>query len=283
MKKTSALSLMKLLARQLAIRPGCQKTLHGHSARLPMDGDIRRRTTVARLPVMMRWLGLFLFALMSSAHAGENEIRQSLQNKFPNIGKLEHVAKTPYAGLYEVIINDQLLYTDAQGQYLFDGSVIEVVSRRDLTDERRRQLFAIEFDKLPLELAVKKVKGNGKRKMAYFSDPNCGYCKRLEKELSKIDDVTLYLFLYPIFQGSDEVVRNVYCARDPVKTWGDLMLNGIAPAGASCKTPTEKVLALGKKMRVTGTPNLIFDDGTQVPGYLPAEELERRLGDVGKK
>ena len=159
------------------------------------------------------WIALFLFACLSSAQAGENEIRQALQNKFSNIGRLEHVVKTPYAGLYEIVVNDQVLYTDAQGQYLFDGSVIEVKSRRDMTEERRRQLFSIEFDKLPLDLAVKKVKGNGKRKLAYFSDPKCGFCKRLEKELGKITDVTLYLFLYPVFQGSDEIVRNVHCAK----------------------------------------------------------------------
>ena len=231
----------------------------------------------------INWLPLFLLVWITSAQAGENEIRQSLQSKFPNIGKLEHVVKTPYAGLYEVIVNDQLLYTDEQGRYLFDGSVIEVESRRDVTEERRRVLFAIEFDKLPLDLAVKKVKGDGKRKLAYFSDPKCGYCKRLEGELGKIDNVTLYLFLYPIFQGSDELVRNVYCAKDPVKAWDDLMLNGIASASAPCKPPTDKVLALGKKLRVGGTPNLIFGDGTQVPGYLPAEELEKRLNAAGKK
>jgi len=232
---------------------------------------------------MKNLIALFLFTLLSSAQAGEDEIRQSLQAKFPNIGKIEHIVKTPYSGLYEIVIGDQLLYTDAQGQYLFDGNVIEAKNRRDLTEERRRQLFAIEFDKLPLELAVKKVKGNGKRKLAYFTDPNCGYCKKLEKELGKLSDVTLYMFMYPIFPGSDEIVRNVRCASDPVKTWDDLMLNGVTPARASCKTTTDKVMALGKKHRVTGTPNLIFGDGMQVPGYLPAEELEKRLNETGKK
>ena len=231
---------------------------------------------------LQKWFALFCLAWLSCAQAGENEIRQSLQSRFPNVGRIEHIVKTPYAGLYEVVINDQLLYADAQGQYLFEGSVIDVKSRRDLTEERRRQLFALDFDKLPLDLAVKKVKGNGKRRLAYFTDPNCGFCKRLEKELSKVSDVTLYLFLYPIFQGSDEVVRNVYCARDPVKAWDDLMLSGIVPASASCKVPTDKVLALGRKLRVSGTPNLIFGDGMQVPGYLPAEELEKRLGEAGK-
>lgn len=232
---------------------------------------------------LSKLFALFLLIWLSSAQAGENEIRQSLQSKLPNVGKLEHIVKTPYAGLYEVIVNDRLLYTDEQGQYLFDGSVIDVKSRRNITEERSRLLFAIEFDKLPLDLAVKKVKGNGKRKMAQFTDPNCGYCKRLERELSKVDNVTIYSFLYPIFQGSGEIVRNVHCAKDPVKAWDDLMLNGIAPASASCKTPIDKVLALGKKLRVTGTPNLIFGDGTQVPGYLPAEELEKHLDVDGKK
>lgn len=226
---------------------------------------------------MKKLLGLLLLVLLSSAQAGESEIRQSLQSKFPNIGKLEHVVKTPYGGLYEIVVGDQLLYTDAQGQYLFDGNVIDAQSRRDLTEERRRQLFAIEFDKLPLNLAVKKVKGNGKRRMAYFTDPNCGYCKRLEKELGKVDNVTLYLFLYPIFQGSDVLVRNVYCAKNPAKAWDSLMLSGVAPAAASCNMPLEAIMALGKKLRVSGTPNLVFGDGMQVPGYLPAEELEKRL------
>ena len=147
---------------------------------------------------------LFLFILMPSAHAGEKEIRQSLQSKFPSIGKIEHIVKTPYAGLYEIVIDGQLLYTDEKGEYVFEGNVIEAKSRRDLSEERRRILFAIDFNKLPLDLAVKKVKGNGKRKLAIFTDPNCSYCRKLEKELSGVSDVTLYFFMYPIFPGSDE-------------------------------------------------------------------------------
>lgn len=227
---------------------------------------------------MQKIIALLLLFAFSAAHAGETEIRQSLQSK---IGKLEHVVKTPYAGLYEIMVGDKVLYTDELGLYLFDGSVIDVKSRADLTEQRRRQLF--NFDKLPLELAVKRVKGNGRRKLAYFTDPQCGYCKKLEKELSKISDVTLYLFLYPIFPGSEEIVRNVRCAKDPAKTWDDLMLKGIAPANLSCKTPTDKVVAFGHERQVNGTPNLIFADGTQVPGYLPAEELEKHLNAAAKK
>lgn len=228
---------------------------------------------------MKKFLVLLLLVLLPAAYAGEAEIRQSLQSKLPNVGKVEHVLKTPYAGLYEVVIGDQLLYTDEQGQYLFEGRVIDVKSRHDITEARRQKLFAIEFGKLPFELALKRVKGNGKRQMAYFSDPNCGYCKRLEGELSKVTDVTLYLFLHPIFQGSDEIVRNVYCAKDPVKAWDELMLNKNAPASASCEMPSDQLAALAKKMHVTGTPNLIFGDGVQVPGYLPADELEKRLNE----
>ena len=223
---------------------------------------------------------LLLSTLMCSAQAGENEIRQALQSRFPGIGKLDHIVKTPYSGLYEVVIDDQLLYTDAHGDYLFQGNVIETSTRRDLSEERRRVLFAIDFNQLPLDLALKKVKGNGKRRVAIFTDPNCSFCRKLEKELSKVSDVTVYFFLYPVFPGSDEIVRNVLCSKNPVKAWDDWMLSDIAPAQATCKTQTDKVLALGQKLNVNGTPNLIFANGVQAPGYLPAAELEKNLNGI---
>jgi thiol:disulfide interchange protein DsbC len=226
---------------------------------------------------MRKLAALFLFTLLSSAHAGENDIRQSLESKFPTAGKIEHIVKTPYSGLYEVIIDGELYYTDAQGEYLFQGNVIETKSRRDLSEERRRVLFAIDFDKLPLELAIKKVKGNGKRKLAIFTDPNCGFCRKLEKELSRVTDVTLYRFMYPIFPGSDEIVRNVLCSKNPSKAWEDWMLSEIAPAAATCNTKTDQVKALGQKLHINGTPNLVFGNGLQSPGYLSFEDLEKNL------
>lgn len=232
---------------------------------------------------IQKWLTLFLFAWLCSAQAGENEIRLSLQSGFPKIGALEHIIKTPYAGLYEVIVNGQLLYTDEQGLYLINGSVIEVKSRNNLSEQRRKQLFTIDFDRLPFDLAMKKVKGSGKHKLVYFTDPNCEYCKRLERELIKVSDVTLYVFLYPIFDGSDEVVRNVHCAKDPARAWDDWMLKGIAPASASCTTSTEKVLALGKKLQINGTPNLIFSNGSKAEGFISAEDLETRFTAGSKK
>jgi thiol:disulfide interchange protein DsbC len=233
---------------------------------------------------LLTWAALVLFTLMSYAHAGEKEIRQSLQSKFPNIGPLEHIVKTPYSGLYEVIADGQLWYADAKGEFLIEGNIIEAKTRRNLSEERRRVLFAIDFDKLPLELAIVKVKGNGKRKLAQFTDPNCGFCKRLEKELSQISDVTIYSFLYPIFPGSDVIVRNVLCSKNPVKAWDNWMLSGIAPAEASCDTPqTAQVKALGQKLRVNGTPNIIFGNGKQSPGYLPVAELEKNLSALKPK
>ena len=226
------------------------------------------------------FIALFLCAFISTAHAGEAEIRKSLQAKFPGIGKLEHVVRTPYADLYEVIIDNDLMYTDSKGQFIFEGNIIDVKTRRELSKERRRHLFKIDFDKLPLNLAVKKVKGNGKRRMALFTDPNCSFCKRLEYEIDKVTDITIYLFLYPVFPGSPEIVRNVLCAKEPYKSWEDLMLNNITPKKMTCNTNTEQVLALGEKLRINGTPNMIFASGMQTPGFADAAALEVSLNEA---
>ena len=188
--------------------------------------------------------------------------------------------KSPIPGLYEVVTGDHIFYTDESAQYLIDGSMFDLKARRNLTEARSRALFAVDFNKLPLNLAIKKVKGNGTRKMAYFTDPNCGYCKKLEQELKNVDDVTLYLFLYPIFPGSEEKVQAVWCSKDRVKAWNDLMLNGIQPAAAKCDTPTAQVKQLGAKLKVNGTPALIFADGVINPGYMPAAQLEQALNNA---
>ncbi|MEQ1526542.1 MAG: DsbC family protein [Gallionella sp.] len=230
---------------------------------------------------MKKIFALLLLTALSSAYAGEKEIRSSLQSKFPDI-PLGQITQTTYSGLYEVVIDDQLMYTDAKGDYLFNGSIVETKTRRNLSEERSKVLFAVDFKALPLELAVKRVKGNGKRKMAYFSDPNCSYCEKLEKELVNVTDVTLYIFPYPLFDGSEEIVRNVYCAKDPAKTWSNWMLSKSRPTKTNCDVPIDKIKTLGKKMRVNGTPNLVFADGQQVPGYMPAAALEKRLDEAAK-
>jgi thiol:disulfide interchange protein DsbC len=226
-------------------------------------------------------LFLLLFASLafSCAHADEASVKKILEENYPQIGEVDKVNKANILGLYEVVVGDQLFYTDEKARYLILGSIIDLKNGRNLTEARARVLFAVDFNSLPLELAVKRVKGNGKRKMAYFADPNCGYCKKLENEMLSVDNVTLYRFLYPIFEGSDKMVRNILCSSDPSKTWEDWMVKGMRPASATCDSAarTDKVVALGKKMRVSGTPTLIFSSGLLVPGYVPADELEKNL------
>jgi thiol:disulfide interchange protein DsbC len=231
---------------------------------------------------MFRTLLLLLLSV-SLAHAAETDktsvaIKDTLQKNYEQlIGRVDQVNKSPISGLYEVVTGDHIFYTDKTAQYLIDGSMFDLKMRRNLTEVRSRVLFAVDFSKLPLELAIKKVKGNGSRKMAYFTDPNCGYCKKLENELQNVTDVTLYLFLYPIFEGSAEKVQGIWCSDDKAKTWDDLMLTGVQPAAGKCETPSAKVLALGKKLRVNGTPALIFANGIMNPGYMPAADLEKAL------
>ncbi len=229
---------------------------------------------------------LLLLLSVSFAQAAETDktaasIKDSLHKNYEQlIGPVDQVNKTPMPGLYEVVTGDHIFYTDKSAQYLIDGSMFDLKLRRNLTEARSRVLFAVDFDKLPLELAVKKVKGDGSRKMAYFTDPNCGYCKKLEHELQNINDVTLYLFLYPIFDGSAEKVRGVWCSADKVKAWDDLMLNGVQPAEGKCDAPSAKVLELGKRLKVNGTPALIFANGVINPGYMPAAELDKALNNA---
>ncbi len=229
---------------------------------------------------------LFLFALLvfTCAQASEAKVRKILETNYPQMGKIDKVQKANILGLYEVVSDGHLFYTDDKAQYLINGSIFDLKSMRNLTDERARVLFAVDFNALPLDLAVTEVKGDGKRKLAYFADPNCGYCKKLEHELLQVDNVTLYRFLYPIFPGSDEKVRNILCSKDPSRTWEDWMTNAVQPASATCDDAgrTEKVVDLGRKMNVTGTPTLIFASGQLNPGYLPAEELEKALDEPAK-
>ncbi len=158
-----------------------------------------------------------------------------------------------------------------------EGVLYKIFPQTSKIEKRSHQVFAVDFNSLPFELAIKKVKGNGQRRMAYFTDPNCGYCKKLEGELKKIDNATLYLFLYPIFPGSDEKVKSVWCSRDKTAAWDDLMLNNMQLPVGTCDTPLVKVLKLGEKLNVNATPVLIFSDGVIVTGFLTAPDMEKAL------
>ena len=225
-------------------------------------------------------VSLLLACMSSFVAASEATVKTAIQKKYPDI-QVEKVTKTPMAGMYEVYAGGQLIYTDENVAYLFvNASLIDADKKLNLTEERMNELTAIKFEQLPLNLAVKKVKGKGTRKLAYFGDPNCGYCKRFEQGLAKIDDVTIYVFLYPVL-GPDslEKSKSIWCSKDRMKAWDDQLVNGIAPTAAgTCDTSSiEKTLAFGKQRNITGTPTLFFADGSRVPGAIPVEQVEQRL------
>jgi len=214
------------------------------------------------------------------AAASEATVKAALLKKYPEI-PVESVIKTPLPGIYEVFSNGQMIYTDEQAAYIFiDAKLIDTEKKLNLTEERMSKLTAIRFDQLPLNLAVKKVKGKGTRKLAYFGDPNCGYCKKFEQDLTNIKDVTIYVFLYPVLgQDSVEKAKSIWCSKDKIKAWDDQLVNGIAPtAPGTCDTSAiDKTLAFGKQKNITGTPTMFFVDGQRLPGAIPGEMIEQRL------
>ena len=216
-----------------------------------------------------------------TATAQEATIRKNLAERLPQLPKIDEISKSPLPGLYEIRVNEsEIYYTDGQGNYLIQGNIIDVRQRRNLTEERVERLTAIDFKDLPLKDAFTVVRGDGKRKLAIFADPNCGYCKRFERDLGKIDNVTIHTFLYPILsQDSAEKSKNIWCAKDKGKSWEDWMLNEQTPVAASCDTSAlGRNLALGRKHKITGTPTLIFADGSRVPGALNPQQIEKLLG-----
>ena len=221
-----------------------------------------------------------LAAVSLSAMAQEAVIRKNLALRLPNLPTIDEVTKSPMPGLYEIRINhSDVYYTDAKGDFLIQGSLIDTKAKIDLTEQRVNKLSAISFGDLPLKDAFTIVRGKGERKLVVFEDPNCGYCKRFERDLAKIDNVTVHVLLYPILSAdSGEKSRNIWCAKNPGQTFEDWMVNDVTPPAASCDTaPIARNVAFGKKARVTGTPTMFFADGSRVPGAIPADQIEKRL------
>jgi thiol:disulfide interchange protein DsbC len=239
-------------------------------------------------PLKSSWtLGLLLLGLATlspaSAWAQESAIRKNLADRLPAFSKIDEVSKTPMNGLYEVRVNDSdIFYTDAEGNFLLQGNLIDTRAKRNLTEERMDKLNAIDFGALPLKDAFAVVRGNGKRKMAVFEDPNCGYCKRFERDLQKVTDVTVYMFLFPILSpDSGDKARNIWCSKDRAKAWLDLMVKDQPVAKASCDASTlERNLEFGRKHKITGTPTVFFVDGSRVPGAISAQQVEKYLADA---
>lgn len=218
--------------------------------------------------------------LLSTAADDMAALRKTLGERVPALSQIDEIRKAPIPGLFEVRVGTDILYTDAEGNYLLHGSLLDTRSRKNLTEERIEKLTAIKFDALDTKNAFTIVRGNGKRKLAVFEDPNCGYCKRFEKDLQKINNVTVHMFLIPIL-GADSVEKSkqIWCSADKAKTWADWMQRDVAPKGnGSCNSDALTAnVEFAKKYRITGTPTLIFADGTRVPGAINAQQIEQAL------
>lgn len=228
-----------------------------------------------------------LICLAAAAGAQEAAIRQALAQRLPQLKAIDEIKPAGVSGLYEVRVNgSEIYYTDAKGDFLIDGQIIETKTRRNITEDRIAKLTAIPFDSLPIKDAFTLVRGNGQRKMAVFEDPNCGYCKRFERDLQKVDNVTVYLFLYPVL-GPDSVKKSqdIWCAKDRAVAWQDWMLREQAAGAANAACDTGAVarnVELGRKYKITGTPTLLFVNGARVPGAVDNARVEQALADTSK-
>ncbi len=208
-----------------------------------------------------------------------DKVKAELKKKLPD-APIESVRKMPYGGLYEVVVGNEIYYTDQSASFAVLGSLVDLKTKENVTETRMRELTRVEFSALPLNDAVKIVRGNGSRKIAMFADPNCSYCKRFERDLLGVNDVTVYVFLYPILSAdSMEKSKAVWCSADRGKAWLDWMVRDRVPkAEGKCDTtPIDKLLAFGQSKRVQGTPTIIFEDGDRVPGVIPIAELEKKM------
>jgi len=218
--------------------------------------------------------------LVAPAALTDPAFKKMLETRLGEGAKIEVITPTPYAGLIEIQVNGDIAYVDEKANYLFMGNVIDLKTHQDMTKAKQDEMNKVVFADLPFNLAIKQVKGNGKRVIAIFEDPNCGYCKRFRKTLQGINDLTVYTFMFDILAEDSAVKsRNVWCTQDRVKAWDDWMLEGKEPAAApaNCTSPHNQILALGKKLKITGTPTIFFIDGSRVPGAIDAEDLEAKL------
>jgi thiol:disulfide interchange protein DsbC len=208
-------------------------------------------------------------------------IRKALSERVPQMQQIDEISRTPMAGLFEVRVGTDVFYSDAKGDFLIQGELLDTRGKRNLTNDRVTKLTAIDFATLPEKDAFTIVRGNGKRQLAVFEDPNCSYCRRFETDLKTIDNVTVHVYLYPIL-GPDSVEksRNLWCAKDRGRAWQDWMLDSKPAASAAAKCDTgalERNVAFGRKYKINGTPTLIFADGTRVPGAVAAADIEKQL------
>ena len=250
-----------------------------------------------RAPLLRLTLAVLLVALVPAASAQDApragdaaaksapgdeaaSVKKLLEAKFPGAG-VSNVAKSPYFGLYEALFDDRIVYTDAKVTYVLVGSIFDADTKQNLTDARQRELNRVAWEALPFDLAFKRVKGKGTRRLAIFADADCPFCKRLETDLKSVDDVTIYTFLFPIDQLHPDAARKsamIWCAPDRAKAWDDFFASGKLPENkGDCATPIKETALLGNKLHVAATPTLVFADGTMIAGALPRAQLESEI------
>jgi len=222
--------------------------------------------------------------------AASDEI-QALQEKMArtlNGASIREIRKLPELGLYEVVWSgSNVLYTNASGTLVLTGNLYRAEDKRNLTEARKQELMHVEFASLPLDIAFKQVKGNGRRRLAVFADPDCPYCRQLERELEPITDVTIHVFLYPLGTIHPDAVRKarlVWCAADRGAAWTGLMLGGTEPAAAreDCAAPIKEISDLAERLGINATPGIIFENGKIVPGLIPRQRIEDLLAQTGR-
>ena len=231
---------------------------------------------------MNRLLPFALATVLALPALGQEAvIRKNLSERLPDFPKIDEITKTPIPGLYEFRVGTEVFYTDEQGNYVIEGHVIDTRTRVNLTQARIDKLTQIDVAKLPLKDAIVWKQGTGERKLVVFADPNCGYCKRFERDLNNVKDVTVYTFLYPILGGdSPEKAKNIWCAKDSTKAWRDWMLDGTTPPktmGQCDIGALNRNAEMGRKYKINGTPAIVFEDGKRVPGAMNAEQIEKQL------
>ena len=248
--------------------------------------DARRPLMAAATALLIAAFWLFTSPVKAESPDPAVAIKAAVEGWLNGRYQVEEVRKTPLSSMYEVRIGTDFIYVDEKAQFAFiEGNLVDLKANRNLTRERTDEVLTINFKDLPLNLAIKQVAGNGKRVMAVFEDPNCGYCKNMRRDLVKLDNVTIYTFVLPILAAdSDTKARKALCAPDKVKAWNDMMLTGKVPENAgSCDTPVAKVLDLGRKLGISATPTLFFANGKRLRGYAPPSEFEKMLTENSAK
>ena len=246
----------------------------------PLFATLRQGAAAVALGVALAIPAAFAQPAIPAPSGEAATVKKTLEQKFPG-AEVRYVAKSPFSGLYEALLGDQMVYTDVKANQILVGSIFDVATKQNLTDAKVRKLNRIAVDKLPMDLAFVKVKGNGARKLIVFSDADCPFCHRLETEMKGLDNVTIYTFLFPIDQLHPDAARKskqIWCAPDKVKAWDEFFASGKLPDNkGECGDPVDKTQALGNSLKINATPTLIFADGSMIPGALPLAQIEKEL------